>query len=85
MHIYSAREFTQLLVVMYLYLTNNLKIAGIFILLNNKKEHSYNIVFRNLYNITTNNETIKNNIITITLDFEVALINAIQRFLKIKE
>lgn len=47
-------EFTQVLVILYLYPINNIKIPGAYILINSKKEEAYNIVFTSLYNMLTN-------------------------------
>jgi hypothetical protein len=73
------KEFTQLLIVLYIYPINNIKIPDMYILVNNKKEESYDIIFNGIYNIITNNNKINLNLISITLDFEPGLINSIKK------
>ena len=75
------KEFTQLLIVLYIYPIKNIKIPGMYILVNNKREDSYDIIFNIIYNILTNNKKINLNLVSITLDFETSLINSIKKFL----
>ena len=50
----TPKEFTEVFIILYLYPIKNIKVPGAYILINNKKETSYNIIFNNLYNILTN-------------------------------
>ena len=46
-------EFIQLLIIMYKDIITDLKIAGIFILLNSKNEDFYNMVFEEIIKLIT--------------------------------
>ena len=46
-------EFTQLLIIMYKDIITDLKIAGIYILLNSKNEDLYNMVFEDVIKLIT--------------------------------
>ena len=52
-----------------------------YILVNNKREESYDIIFKAIYNILTNNNKINLNLVSICLDFEPDLISSIKKIL----
>ena len=57
----------------------NKNFPACFILLNNKKEKSYYIALNYLYNIITNNHSIKLDLISYTTDFEPGLYNSCKK------
>ena len=73
-------EFKQLLIVMYKDIITDLKIPGIYILMNEKSENLYDIVFNSIFNLITNNGKIDINVISIVTDTEIALINSIRKY-----
>ena len=74
----STKEYYQMLVIMAYNVLLDMKIPCAYILLNNKLQNSYEIVLNNIKNIITENNTFKINLISISHDFEEALINAIK-------
>ena len=70
-------DFKQLLIIMYKDIITNLKIPGIYILMNGKSEKLYDIIF--IINIITENKTMDINVFSFVTYTEKALINIIQR------
>ena len=73
---HHPKEFKQLLIIMYKDIITELKIPGIFILLNDKSQILYDYVFNSVINIITNNREYDLNILSIVTDSEKALINS---------
>ena len=73
-------EIKQLLIIMYKDIITDLKIPGIYILMNEKSENLYDIVFNSIFNLITNNGKIDINVISIVTDTEIALINSIRKY-----
>ena len=73
-------EFTQLLLIMYKDIITSLKIPGLYILLNSKKEALYNYAFRGLLDLLTDNNKINLHVETIVTDQEKALINIVKLY-----
>ena len=65
---------------MYKDIITDLKIPGMFILLNGKSQFLYDYIFNSVINIITNNRKIDLNILSIVSDSEKALINSIKKF-----
>ena len=76
---HHPKEFNQLLIVMYKDIITNIKIPGIYILLNAKNEILYDYVFHSLLNIITSNRKYDIDIKSIVTDSELALINIIKK------
>ena len=53
----------------------NLKIPSAYILMNNKTEKSYNLIFSKILNIITIENKTKIKLLSITSDFEKGMIN----------
>ena len=53
------KDFNQLLVIQFIHNQYNIRIPGCFILINNKTEAGYKYMFKILYNILTNENTIQ--------------------------
>jgi len=77
---HHPKEFKQLLIIMYKDIITDLKIPGMFILLNGKSQFLYDYIFNSVINIITNNRKIDLNILSIVSDSEKALINSIKKF-----
>ena len=77
---HHPRDFTQLILIMYKDIITSLKITGIYILLNSKKEAIYNYAFSGVLDILTLNGKIKLKVKTIVTDQEKALINTVTKF-----
>ena len=73
-------EFKQLLILMYKDIITDLKIPGIYILLNGKSQILYDEAFGSLINIITNNRKIDLDVVSIISDSETALINIIKKY-----
>ena len=72
-------EFTQLLIIMYKDIITDLKIPGIYILLNSKNEDLYNMVFEDVIKLISWQGLKKINIKTIVTDSERALMNSVNK------
>ena len=77
---HHPKEYKQLLIVMYKDIITDLKIPGIYILLNNKTQSLYNLAFESLINILTENNTIDLDIKSIITDSEAALFKTVEKF-----
>ena len=64
---------------MYKDIITELKIPGIFILLNGKSQFLYDYIFSSIINIVTNNRKFDLNILLIVSDSEKALVNSIKK------
>ena len=73
-------EFKQMLILMYNDYIKNLKIPGIYIIMNSKKEELYDIIFDSIVNILTQNKNIELEVETIVTDQEKALINCVKKY-----
>ena len=72
---FTTKDFYQLLVIMAYYQLIDVKVPCAYILMNNKSQISYEIVLNKLKDIITYNNNIELKVISISTDFEVALIN----------
>ena len=72
-------DFSQLLIIMYKDCITSLKIPGLYILLNSKKEQLYDLAFHSIIKLLTNNETLNLDLQTIVTDQEKGLINSINK------
>ena len=70
--------YAQLLIIIFKDVVSSEYMPGFFILMSNKTEILYDMVFKSVIRILTQNYIYKLNINTITTDTELALINAIQ-------
>ena len=70
--------YAQLLIIIFKDVVSSEYMPGFFILMSNKTEILYDMVFKSVIRILTQNYIYKLNIYTITTDTELALINAIQ-------
>ena len=70
-------NYAQLLIIIFQDTESSEYIPGFYVLKSNKTEILYNMVFKTVKNILTQNNIYKLQIITITTDTETALINAI--------
>ena len=77
------KEFKQLLILMYKDIITDLKIPGIYILLNGKSQVLYDEAFGSLINIITNNRKIDLDVVSLISDSEIALINIIKNIFQI--
>lgn len=73
-------EFYQLLIIMYKDVITNLKLPGIYILLNSKTELIYDLVFESLIKIIWYNNLMDIKVETIVTDQELALIKVIKKY-----
>ena len=78
---HHPKEYKQLLVLMFHDLLTNQNIPGIFILINGKFEKFYEIVFKSMYNIITQNEEYQLKAKIIVTDSEIALLNALKKII----
>ena len=65
---------------MYKDIITNLKIPGVYILMNGKSQDLYDIVFDSLINIITENRNIELEVLSIITDTEKALINSVKKY-----
>ena len=72
--------YNQLLIIMYKDIITKEKIPGIYILMNNRNELSYNMIFEEVINLITFNRLLDLEIETIVTDSERALMNAVKTF-----
>jgi hypothetical protein len=70
-------EYQQLLIIIFKDIITSEYYPGFFILMSNKTEILYDMVFKSIKNILTQNNIYELKIETITTDTEIALINAI--------
>ena len=70
-------NYAQLLIIIFKDTVTSEYIPGFYVLMSNKTEILYNMVFKSVKNILTQNNIYKLQIITITTDTETSLINAI--------
>ena len=75
-------EFKQLIIIMYKDILTQIKIPGLYILINGKYEKFYEVVFESVINILTKMQYYELNIKTIVTDCESALVNAINKYFK---
>ena len=78
----STKDYYQLVIIMAYYTLIDLKFPCSYILMNNKNEKSYELVFKNLLNIITMDNSIDLKIISITTDFEKGILNAVKTVFK---
>ena len=78
----STKDYYQLVIIMAYYTLIDLKIPCSYILMNNKNEKSYELVFKSLLNIITMDNSIDLKIISITTDFEKGILNAVKTVFK---
>ena len=78
----STKEYYQLLIVMAYNVIIDKKIPCAYILMNNKLQNSYEIIFNCLLEYITTNYTIELKCKSICTDFEDALYNAIKKIFK---
>ena len=72
--------YTQMLIIMYKDIITELKVPGIYILLNSKKEYIYDLIFQSLLNIIFKNNKDLIKFETIVTDQEIALINIVKKY-----
>ena len=77
---HHPEDFKQLMLIMYKDIITGLKIPGLYILLNSKKEMLYNIAFKGIIDILTNNNLISLKVEIVVTDQEKALINIVKRY-----
>ena len=77
---HHSKDYKELLIVMYKDIITNLKIPGIYILLNNKSQRMFNLTFKSLINILTENKTYELDIKSIITDSETALFKTVEKF-----
>ena len=70
--------YLQTIIIMYIDIITGCKIPGIYALLSNKNLESYNSLLEYVSQIINQNK--KNNEITITIDFEEALITSVNKY-----
>ena len=73
-------EFYQIVIIIYKDVITNLKIPGIYILLNSKTELIYDLVFESLIKIIWYNNLNDIKVETIVTDQELALIKVIKKY-----
>ena len=71
-------KFSQLLIIIFKDVISSEYLPGFFILMSNKTEILYTMIFKSIINILTQHNIYKLSINTITTDTEIALINAIK-------
>ena len=74
---HHREDFSELMIIIFEDIINHDYLPGFYILLSNKTEMLYDLAFKSLRRILTQNDLYKLNIQTIITDTEVALINAI--------
>ena len=73
-------EFKQMLIIMYKDIITDLKIPGLYIIMNSKKEELYDFILSSIFNLLTKNNSINLDLETIVTDQEKALINSLKKF-----
>ena len=71
-------KFSQLLIIIFKDVISSEYLPGFFILMSNKTEILYTMIFKSIINILTQHDIYKLNINTITTDIEISLINDIK-------
>ena len=71
-------EYFQLLIIIFKGIVTSEYYPGFFILMSNKTEIIYDMIFKSIKNILLQNNIYELNIDTITTDTELALINSIK-------
>ena len=82
---HTPPELSQILIFMYKDKITELKIPGLYVLMNGKFKRFYEIIFENIINIITQNNLYKLNINTIVADAEKALIKVIKNYFPISK
>ena len=77
--------FTQLLILMYKDVISSIKIPGLYILVNSKKEMLYNYTFNGILDLLTANGSVKLMLETIVTDQEKAMINVVRNTFQINK
>ena len=77
---HNLEEFTQLILIMDKDIITSIKINGLYILVNSKKEIMYNYAFKRIKHILTDYNKLTLNVETIVTDQEKALINCISKY-----
>ena len=75
------KDFRQLIVILYYDENVKKRFPGLYALINNKKEEGYYFLFKKIYDILTLEGTKELRLRTYTTDFELGLINALDKFL----
>ena len=70
-------EYSQLLIIIFKDIVTSENYPGFFVLMSNKTEIIYDMIFKSIKNILSQNNIYELNIDTITTDTELALINSI--------
>lgn len=78
----NPQEYSEIIIILFLSHISNLKIPGDFILINSKTEIAYNIALSSFYDILTENNNLKISLCSISIDYELALINAIKNIFR---
>ena len=71
------KNFEQLLIILFKDIINSNYLPCFYVLMSNKTEILYDLVFKSIKRILTQYNQYKLNIITITIDTEIPLINAL--------
>ena len=71
-------EFKQMLIIMYKDIITDLKIPGLYIIMNSKKEELYDFILSSIFNLLTKYNSINLDLETIVTDQEKALINSLK-------
>jgi len=77
---HNSSEFSQMLIIMYKDYITALKIPGLYILVNSKREELYNYVFNEVIDLLTIKRTINIDLQKVVTDQEKALINSIKKY-----
>ena len=77
---HHPKEYKQLLIVMYKDIITEIKIPGIYALLNNKTEELYNLVFDSIINVISENHKYELDIKSIITDSETALFKTVEKY-----
>ena len=73
-------EFKQLLIIMYKDIITNLKIPGIYILLNGKNKDLYDLAFDSIIKILTEDRAIEIEVENLITDTEKALVDTVKKY-----
>ena len=77
---HHPEEFTQLILLMYKDIITSIKIPGLYILVNSKKENMYNYAFKGIIDLLTDSNKLTLKVKTIVTDQEKALINCVKKY-----
>ena len=75
------KDFRQLIVILYYDENVKKRFPELYALINNKREEGYYFLFKKIYDILTLEGTKELRLRTYTTDFELGLINALDKFL----